>query len=89
MVEFVAYALFVLLIIGALRYIMRGVELEPSTSATSPTAPHAPTGTEGVLKRSIARSRPRPSTEIRDPAKQCRPASHVPSLPDFGPGSST
>ena len=46
MVEFVAYTLFVLVIIGALRYMMRGVELEPSTSATSPVTPVAPTGTD-------------------------------------------
>lgn len=47
MIEFIAYALFVLVIIGALRYMMRGVELEPSPSATSPVTPVAPTGTNG------------------------------------------
>ena len=47
MVEFVAYALFVLVMIGALRYMMAGVELEPSTDDTSPVAPLAPTGTDG------------------------------------------
>ena len=45
MVELVVYALFVLVMIGALRYMMAGVELEPSTNDTSP-APVPPTGTD-------------------------------------------
>ena len=45
MVEFVVYALFVLVMIGALRYMMAGVELEPST--TNASVPVAPTGTDG------------------------------------------
>jgi hypothetical protein len=47
MVEFVVYALFVLVMIGALRYMMAGVELEPSTNDNSPVVPVAPTGTDG------------------------------------------
>ena len=47
MVEFVVHALFVLVMIGALRYMMAGVELDPSTNDTSSVAPVAPTGTGG------------------------------------------
>ena len=48
MVEFVVYALFVLVMIGALRYMMAGVELEPSTNDTAPVVPVAPTGTDSA-----------------------------------------
>ena len=46
MMDVVAYVLFVLVLIGALRYMMAGVELEPSTNDICPVAPVAPTGTD-------------------------------------------
>ena len=46
MIDVVAYLLFVLVLIGVIRYMMAGVELEPSTNDTSPVEPVAPTGTK-------------------------------------------
>jgi hypothetical protein len=47
MVEFVAYVLFLLVVIGALHYMMAGVELEAPTNGTSTVAPVAPTRIDG------------------------------------------
>jgi hypothetical protein len=41
MVEFVAYTLIVLVMVGALRYMMEGVVFDPSTTDTTPVAPRA------------------------------------------------